>query len=615
MKIFLKNKSQGQVHQVAYPDDTLLKPTFTIIRKDEEGFKAFSVSGDLVFIDEDYTFIKNELIDHVNALENEVEITFVDDCCPTGDDEYIFKILPESLKWCENSCTLTAAAVEKSQEEEALKCLRNTMIWDDTPTNWSDGVSFKKRQHPRMTYCNEIRPQWHHDFVMIAAIILVSISNTLWPITIMLAISIVPVIKTIQFIVNAINSIPGVNVSLPSELENFLDQFDSVKEVMDKFKDVENMMIDNIIGCGRKHPSPLVRDYAKNVCAKCGLVFNSSIFNSGNSDYFNAVYHFAPVDKGTPKNDFTTFWIENNAPNLSGVQFFDQLKGLFNAEWNVKNGVLQFERKDFFQPKTPWLDVTQLEETEYELCYNWSKKPRPAYASFEYMRDAVNTVGAEANFRWGQRFLEWNKPPKSGQKGEFKPLLEFAACRFRDDHIRMNDGPERDVLTFYENFALTQKRIADRIKDFKNVMLLNQHLCYTPMILIWDPSFDPAGTGNTVQDARVNPDQFIPNSGDPNLPLFQNNSKATPPGEYYNYPMWFDSQMPNNMYTNFWQIEDPRNAGFKQGIDYQLTVELTCVRITQRDLFGMVKTPLGNGRIDEIVISYPTNTMTIKGTI
>lgn len=608
MKIFLKNTS-GQIHQVQYPEDKLLKPSFTLQRKDEDGFKSFSFSGDLEFTDADYTFLYNELVSSASALENEVEIKFIDDCCAAlPQNTFIFSIKAESIQWCHNTCKITAAAVEKSQEEEALRCLRNTMIWDDTATNWSDGVSFKKRQHPRISYCNEIRPQWQHDFIMIAGILLATVSFTLFPITWMLAVSIVPLIKTVQFIVNAINTIPGINVSLPEGLEDFFDRFDSIKEVLDEFKDFENKIFDNIVGCGRKHPSPLIRDYAANVCAKCGLTFNSSIFTDAQSDYFNAVYHYAPVDKGVDKNDSTTFWIENNKPILTGSMYFDQLKGTYNAEWSIRGSQLIFERKDFFNPKSPWLDVTQLSEDDYELCYNWSKKPRPAFGIFDYAKDGVNTIGTEANRRWGD-IVEWNVPAKLGQKGEFKPLIEFAACRFRDDHVRMADGPERDVLTFYEHFALTPGKIAQRIKDFSGVVLLNQHLCYTPMILIWDPN------SSSVQDARVNPNQFIPNSNDPNFPIFQNNAKATPPGEYYNYPMWFDSNMPNNMYDKFWQIEDPRNAGFNQGIEFTLKVEQTCVRLTQMDIFGMIKTPLGNGKIDQIQIDYPSQTMTIKGTI
>lgn len=607
MNIYLKDSS-GTVHQVLYPSDNLLKPTFTIRRKDEEGFKSFSFSGDLTFIDADYTFLYNELVSSATALENEVEIKFIDECC-SAVSPFIFSIKAESLQWCENQCTLTAAAVEKSSEEEALRCLRNTMIWDDTPENWTDGISFKNRQHPRITYCNEIRPQWQHDFIMIAGILLATVSATLFPITIMLAISIVPLIKTVQFIVNTLNNIFGSGtVDLPDGLDQFFDRFDSIKEVLNEFKEFERRIFDNIVGCGRKHPSPLIRDYATNVCAKCGLQFSSSIFNSGSSDYFNAVYHNAPVDKGTEKNDFTTFWIENNKPILCGSDFFDQLKRTFNSEWTIQGNKLVFERKDFFAPQFPWLDVTQLQEDEYELCYNWTKKQRPAYGNFQYARDPINTVGSEANFRWGD-IVEWNVPVKLGQKGEFKPLIDFAACRFRDDHVRMIDGPERDVLTFYENFALTPGVIANRIKDFKGVVLLNQHVCYSPMILIWDPST------SSTQDARVNPDQFIPNAGDPNLPLFQNNSKATPPGEYYNYPMWFDAQMPNNMYPNFWEIEDPRHAGFNQGVDYRLTVELTCVRLAQMDIFGMVQLPIGLGKIDEMIIDYPEKKLMIKGTV
>lgn len=586
MKIYIDNRP------VFYPGDSLLKPSLTYRRQDEEGFKAFSLTGDLEFTGDDYSYLKSKLWDDPNALNNEVELKFIDDCCSGLIDPFIFSIQAQSLKWCENSCTLTASAVEKSQESESLKCLRNTFIWDNTASNWSDGIPFKSRVHPRITYCNEIRPSWQHDFIIICGIIFEVTSVTFWPIIIMLIFSIIPVVNTINFLNN--NFATNIDIG---PLTDVVGKSNTVQSYIDYYKDQKNRLLDYIIGCGKKHPSPLVRDYAKNVCAKCGLTFKSSIFDNPGSDYHNTCYHYAPVDKGVSKDDNTTFWIEANQPILTGIDFFEEIKSIVNGEWTIDGNVLTLERKDFFQTKTPWLDLTALQEDEFDICYNWSTKDRPSFGTFLYNKDAINSIGSEALKRWGEDSVEWNSPPLPGQKGNLAPIFKYAACRFRDDGVRLSDGPERDVLTWYENGAFIPAAISMRIRSYKNVVLLNQHLCYSPMLLIWDGKTSPS-------DARVSGTQFG---------QFTNNPKASP-GQYYNYPFWFQKGFTGNLLDRFWEIENPRTLGF-QAKQYVATIELTCTMIAAMDLDGMIKTSEGNGKITEIVLDYRANTMQIKGEI
>lgn len=553
---------------LAYPQDNLLKPAFSLRRRDEEGFKSFSMTGDLNFIGSDYDYLYSRLRTDDNALENEVELKFMDDCC--GNKEYKFNIKADTLEWCENECSLTAAAVEKSDQEKQLRCLRNTLIAD----NYN---GFKNKQHPRFTYCNEVRPQWHHDVVLIQALVVITTYYTLYPIVF----SLWPVIFVVVKVVTFLNNNLGTDIDIgPLQQEN--------GEPINPFKEFEkykNDLLDYLVGCGKKHPSPLVRDYAINVCGKCGLSFSSTIFNQPGSQYYNTCYHFAPVDKGVARDDTSTFWLDKNEPYLNGIMFFDQLKNTFNSEWYILNNVLYFERRDKVQTKTPWLDTTALTSDEFEACYSWSKKPRPAYGVFEYAKDAINSIGSEANRRYGD-IVEWNSPPKLTQKGELRPNIEFAACRFRDD------GIDRDVLTNYENFPI----LGNKIEGFKNCILLNQHLCYTPMLLIWD-------TNTPVEDARVSgTDYFFPGNSEAGL------------NQYYNYPLWFDQFLEGNMYTNFWYIENPRYDGF-QGLDFDVTVELTCERLQAMDLDGMIKTSEGTGKIQEINVNYNTNTINIKGEI
>jgi hypothetical protein len=397
------------------------------------------------------------------------------------------------------------------------------------------------------------------------------------------------VVATIVITVNAI--IQFINAVFGTSINKIDFDNDPSTGPFKEFNNWKNKIINTIIGCGRKHPSPLVRDYAENVCGKCKLKFSSSIFNEPSSDYFNACYHNAPVDKGVEDTNTSSFWVDKNKPLLNGILFFDQLKNTFNGEWRISNGVLTFERRDFFKPVKTWVDLTAMESDKYDICYSWGKKTRPSYGVFEYAQEAINTISNEAKFRYGD-IVEWNQPVLPGQKGEFKPLIPFSACRFRDDHVRLSDGPERDVLTTYRNAPF----IGSKIQQWDNVVLLNQHICFNPMLIIWD--------GQSRLDARASGTQFG---------QFTNNSEATP-GEFYNYPLWFDATVAGNMYTNFWFIEDPRTQNF-QNKTYDATIEMTCDLINSANLDDGINTPEGFGKIDEIVFDYKNKKIRIKGEI
>ena len=572
---------------------TLMKPSITWRKKDTDGAKAFSFTGDISFYGTDYDYIKSKLWQNLDnagnniALQTEVRLRFEDECCSGFPLE--FRISAESIQWCEGSCEVTAVALETSVEEDAVRCVRNTLVTDNTPTNWPDSVPFKQRKHPRFVYCNEIRPQWQMVLLMQFALITSLFLSIIIPVYAVIQI----VITAINSVINTINNILGTSINtIKFKDDPGLTPFQEGRQIVDN-------ILSTIVACGRKHPSPLVRDYVQNVCGKCGLTFSSSIFNDSNSDYFNTAYFNAPVDKGVKPSDTGTFWVDSNQPIKSGEQFLNDLCDTFNAKWEIKGNVLSFERKDFNVNPVPWVDTNTLEN--YDICFSWSKKSRFAYANFLYQTDTINTIGAEAVRRFSD-IVEWNNPPLPNQKGEFKPLFPFSVTRFIGDKIRLSDGADSDIYTLFRNTPV----LGGTIRKFDRAMLLNEHVCFLPMLLIWD--------GQNKDAAFVDPNQFIPAPTGPNFPAFQNNSKATPPGEYFNYPLWFDAQMPNNMYDRFWSIENPRSNGF-QGKAFTLTVEMTCDLLSNADLDGTVNTSEGIGHINQIEFNFAAKTITITGEI
>lgn len=566
---------------LAYPTRDITKPTFTLRKKDETGDRAFSYTGDLTFTGSDYTYLYNRLVLDPNALENKVILKFVNDCCPQMQT-YEFYIMHDTLQWCEDSCELTASAVEKSLSNDQFTCLKNTLIWDNY-------AGFKSIQHPRMSYCNELRPNWLHDVMIILIMATWTSFLTIGPILIVVA----AVIVVINFIIGINNTIiDALNTVLPSGSE--IDNVDPIDldgdpstNAFTEFDNWIKKLLNSSFGCGRKHPSPLVRDYINNFCGKCGLTFVSSILKNPSSDYDTLVYVNAPINKGTEASDTTTYWIEENQPILSGLQFLDQLVPVFNAKFEIDNSNLLFERRDFFIPKTPWLNL--MTWVGAKVCWSWSKKNRYAYANMYYQKDGVNWVGSEAVSRWGD-IVDWNNNPYSAlQKGEYNPLIQFAACRFRDD------GIDRDVLTFYEDLPT----IGPILKKYKNSMLMNSHSCYTPMLLIWDAS---SGTENATCNKFVN--IYYPNL-----------AGVVGANQYYNFPMWFKNGYPGNLYDRFHYIDNPRVSGY-QGFDFEAVVEYDCALLSAVDVDGVVKTSRGDSSGSlSIAINTSNNTLTIKGSV
>lgn len=548
---------------VKYPNDTLLYPTFTLRQEDANGDKVFNFTDDLEFEGEDRDYIYSKLVTDTNALNNTVILKFVDDCC--SDKVYQFLIKPESLKWCDGDCKITAAATEYSESAEKITCLKNTLIFD----NYN---GFQSQTHPKMSYCLEVRPSMVQDLL----IILVIATNLAYYSLIPIVVALVPLFFVINLIINFINNLEG-------SINNIDFDGDPSTNVLQEYLNFITLMNEISIGCGRKHPSPKVRSYANNFCGKCGLTFQSSIFNNPASDYYETVYMNAPVIKGNLSTDASN-WIDKNKPLLNGEKFLNELKGIHNAKWNIENSVLIFERRDFFTPSTPWLDLTQMDSKDYTICYNWTRRPRYSYALFMYQKDAVNWIGAEASDRWGS-YVEWNNPYSPLQKDEFRPLFAFSPCRFRDD------GIDRDVLSDYKNAPF----VGNIIQNYDNVILMNEGKCYTPMLLIWDST-----TGYDNSKVRI---------------FFPPGNAGTGLNQCYNYAYWFDEGYPGNMYDRFWAIDNPRTAAW-QGKDFSVEVFVKCATQNSINLDGQIMTPEGlSTKIISVEINTRDNKLTITGTL
>lgn len=541
--------------------DSMKKPKFTIRRQNESGDKAIGFTGDLLFTGTDYDYVYTKLVTDTNAVNNTVEFKLVDECC--GNKTWTFLIKPENLRWCQGECIIKANATEFTENSRAYDCVKNTLIYHND-------FGFQSQPHPKMQYCIEYRPAILQDVILCFGVLISIILVLLYPV-----VAVVMVIVTIvNAIIAAVNTLPGVSID-PIDFDG-----DSSTNTLEEYTAFRDRVQQFLVGCGRKHPSPLVRSYVKNVCQKCGLNFVSSIYNNPASSRYNTVYFNAPVRKGNDPADNSN-WIDDNKPLLNGKRFFDEIVQPINGKWKIVGNDLIIERHDFFSSGALWVDVTTLDPAVVKSeCYQWSRRKRYAYANLQYSKDAIDWVGNEALARWND-IVEWNSPPSLTQKDEYLVTLPYGAARFRDDKI------DRDVLSDYEGAPFLGSTIAAH----KRVLIMNNGTSFTPKLLIWDGedinySKTATGYGGT----------------------------GSTPAESYNYPWWIDSTHSGNAYDAFWYINNPRVTTFV-GQEAEVELVMSCDLLSNIDtaIDKLFRVTNGDAETEQIEVDYATKTIKFSG--
>lgn len=532
----------------------------TLRNEDEEGRIAFSYAAEVEFYDDAYDLINQKLILDPNARQNRITVKVVDNCCNITIFEG--EIRADTIKWCENECFIKATFVESNEKTAAYNCLASTLIYDNR-------LNFQSLFHPFVRHCVEMRPNEIQELFLIFCLLL----NLLWLIFFPLALIISIIITIINAISDAIYALSLGSVDL-----GHID-FGGNGNFITWFINFRVKMNDTIIGCGKGHTAPLIRDYLVNVCTICNLTVDSSIFLDPNSPYYNAMLFNADVNEG--QFDYQNF-DNDNKPAWVGVTFLDMLKKTFNAEWRVINGnILRFERKDSFYSNAILLDITTYPEDEIiSLCYDYTTENQPAYGDFQFSGDGVDWVGNEAKGYYND-IIDFNQPFGSypNLKGAKQVVVPFGASRFRQDPI------DRDVLTDWQNLWLIGSILFH--EEYKHLLLLPVHLCFVPKILIWD------GTSDRTNAQVV--------------------KTPVPGGWDYQQQMRFkETQATKELYQNFWYIEDPR-LSYKFGRNYTLTIRKTCELEAITTLDKSIKLKYGLGTINEITINEKT--ITFKGKV
>lgn len=676
-----------------------LKLTWTS-NKDEGGLTTNNASqlqksagGTLTFEGEAYRLLKQWLIDDVSAPLNSVDVT-IEHSKICGS--YIhYSIKASDLRWCEQSvCTFD---VTLKQKDDRLNCIKRTMI-SDNYSGMFQKVPANGKKHPRFSYCNEQRPNGMLIIVWwMSGVVSIPTLQALVP----LMIALNGIFGAINIIIGAVNTLINILTGKPINTVNWqtIPYFD-----FNKMLDAFGSFFIEAGGCGREHPAPLIRDYIKNVCDYCNVqvdgdtapIFFKQYIDVETSSrglmkdvfnpHYNACYFHAPVARGIrrfktlnalrgiPNN--TDYYIEDNNPLLTLDMFLDQLKGVYNAEWRVKNGKLYFQRKDWYLQGALVYDFTESSADRLKLleglCFEWNELKYPAYTTGIYTSDAADTCGNEAMSQMNGMVSHGNVDLNPNFEGVKDKSVQFGATKFR------LDGASEDYLydamqvvvngSFLTPFlaGMMFDMVGKHIQEFADyALLLKDENCTLPKILIWDGvSYENARciknhTGrwlaNTpltppVQNSRYtdgrdwwvkHPEQtFVRGSGltlPPNQPGyylvtdFFGAREIKKPAMLVNYPMYFEPGYENTLWDWFHWVDDPLRKPV-MNMNWQAKMELCCDDIKKLELFGdltniqldqKVLLPVqyyNEGRIKEIEVSYDTSDnlgpyIQLKGTV
>lgn len=569
---------------------------------DDDGGLAKSYSTELRFYDDGYSILKTVLIDNPNGFVNEVDVQIFDECC--GRLVFDGFISGNSIDWCEPECWISASVVEK---KELLNCVKSTLITD----NHND---FLNQPQKKLRYCIETRP----DFIYSILFLIYGILNTAIFLVLLPLSLVVVVIQGIALGVCLLFcAIPGTGCnSATCTGGTWTHPSGAFSDISGWFNDLRDRMIQ----CQWYHPTALVRDYIQNVCDKCGLTFESSILNDPSSPYYNLLLLSAPVQRGYKPSESESRLIEQNYPIESlDTLMTRHLNPIFNARYWIVGNKLIFERKDYFSSASTWIDAEQLLNDgriiENQICFSWIDKPQKAYAVYNYSLDAIDMTCNEAGIRF-EDIVEWNSPPSLRQSESLELTLLSSMARFRWDG-NGTDNLEQQIYTgliFAFPFIPT-------IQASRGLLMMGQHTPSNYKFLIWDPA-----SGNENAKVQTNYDQAFTNGpvhrpfmtpGSEIFAAFDSNN-IVPPQHLFNYPMSFNEQNTNNLYTLFHYIDNPRLAGTKL-FNFNFTFSFDCSEYNGIDFSKSVRLRVGNnikfGEIKELQIDFVKRTIGVSGIV
>lgn len=442
MKLYLNN--------ILIPKDDYTTSEFVITKTNTESrdvtreFEFDGIARDIIF---------SEIIDNPLGLIAKVPVKIIDGCCGNNILFFEGEIRGDAVQFCEGDCSLNATAYQVSSENRVIECFKSYAI------EQIDKINNQKNQ--LVGYCNEARPQFVHDLL----IILGSLGILLFFFIDVIIISFIGLAELIRTILATLLLDRIFNVNFD------LDKLRFTKRLKDQIRDF-------IVPC-KYQPTAYVRDIMQGACEKCGANFISSIFNNVGSEYYNTLYFAAQSKEGFEnENSYNIGLIAGNLPVKSIYDFFVDFREI-NIDFKVKkiNNVdtVFVERKDFFDTT----DTISL-PSDAKICYSSISEAPEAFAIVEYRQDAMDLVGSESKNEWYKKLFEWNLPVSPIQKESKQYQINFGMHRQIDDNIK------RTVYEAYRGLFSTIFGL--NLKKYKEWLLLHNGIAFVTKLLVWNPN-------------------------------------------------------------------------------------------------------------------------------
>jgi len=542
----------------------------TYSRDESTGATQKAYTNELKFFDDGFDLIFNTLVASQQGLYRFIKVQIWDECC----NEFIYQdfiIKGDSVDYCTGDCFVVARMTREDGDERIYDCFKRTPITTDlenpdgsfNPFHWlvdpTKGITI-----PQVPYCNEFKP------VLLYWIILML----------------------------------GNSVILVVSILNFL--------TLGLLKDVKEWFQQNLIGCGRKHPSPRIVDYIEQGAKYCGCTgqpsFWSSFLSDPNSFYTSTLFVNAPIKPGLRN---PPRYIVENRPRQTITEFLNMVASDFYSNWWIENGQLKMERKDYYLNAPILLDAIaeskkgnilngacfkynhgtlyasidiKATSDEHEICGNNSLDQSSAFfdfvkiysapAGYEAWRDVkqTNLSYAPSRFRG-----EWS--PASGLDSfPIPPLLNLfygSAVSASSRYLLLS----QDEFTVHKYYEWDNQSVTDAMARREQLQ-------------IWDgesQSYITLAGGIPNPRYRVKYDQ---------------NQNVTPVNE-------------QNIYTDFHAINDPTQNPYRFW-DYEIEAKMDCVMVKNLSVNRTVRmqTPYGTtvrGKINTIIANFGDKTIRITG--
>ena len=535
--------------------------SFVYRNKTESGDSGYSFSPELTLTGNAYDYVYNEIINKPNPALESIQVLVYDTCCldDNGNSRLLFTGLIEGsdVRWCVfPNCYAQVTVIDNSSVGLAITCLKNIMPYDkvnrsDNLRITSDGID-EFRIAPYVNYCVDVKPDMVHEALMIMGIWFFILTT--------------PILAILQFF----NFLSGVDANI--------------------FNDLGNL----IVGCGKKHIAPYMDSYFRNMCKLCSLSYQSSLFDVGGY-YHNSVRIDMNYKPGGRDITDIAYSHELNRPNLNGIQFLDTLKE-WNIDWRILNNTLVIERKDFFNGGL-WFDTELLDDDQLlSICIEPTEKKPYAFAEYNYPKDGVDNSGDEVAPNWSQRAIDWNVPINPVLRGLFTKTFTFSATQFRFDYNRNDIAPidKRFYRSFYPVLNDTEN---------DNAMFLEKGVANFPKLLDIGRTYD--------QDGYRYRGYGVVNFYENNNGLFTYNYKW----QVFENPLVDrNGTSYDTAYQRLLCIDDPRNTSIKIR-KFTLSVTADCNLLRGLSIDKFVRTPIGDGDIEEITYDVTNNSLTITGKI